>query len=64
MYGFWYDSIKPKHGEKVKLCYMDRDSFIVQIKQKIFTKIFQKMLKLDLILQIRNQNAIPMIDHY
>ena len=64
MYGFWYDSIKPKHGEKVKLCQMDRDSFIVQIKQNIFTKIFQKMLKLDLILQIRNQNAIPMIDHY
>ena len=24
--------MKPKHGEKVKLCYMDTDSFIVYIK--------------------------------
>ena len=32
MYEFWYDYIKPKYGEKVKLCYMDTDSFIVYIK--------------------------------
>ena len=29
---FWYDSPKPKYGGKVKLCYMDTDSFIVYIK--------------------------------
>ena len=33
---------------------MDTDSFIVQIKKMIFTKILQKMLKLDFILQIMN----------
>ena len=32
MYEFWYDYVKPKYGEKAKLCYMDRDSFIVYIK--------------------------------
>ena len=29
---FWYDFVKPKYGAKVKLSYMDTDSFIVQIK--------------------------------
>ena len=29
MYEFWYDYVKPKHGEKAKLCYMDTHSFIV-----------------------------------
>ena len=32
MYKFWYDLVKPKYGEKVKLCNMDTDSFIVYIK--------------------------------
>ena len=32
MYDFWYDNAEPKYGEKVKLCYMDTDSFIVYIK--------------------------------
>ena len=33
MYEFWYDYVKPKYGEKVNLCYMDKDSFIVQIRK-------------------------------
>ena len=32
MYGFRYDYVKPEYGEKVKLYYMDTDSFIVYIK--------------------------------
>ena len=32
MYEFCYDYVKPKYGEKTKLCYMDTDSFIVYIK--------------------------------
>ena len=28
MYEFWYDYVKLKYGEKVKVCYMDTDSFI------------------------------------
>ena len=23
MYEFWYDYVKPKYGDKAKLCYMD-----------------------------------------
>ena len=53
-YEFWYDHVKPKYGEKSKLCCMDTDSFVVYIKQRIFIKTLQKMLKLDLILQIMN----------
>ena len=32
MYGFWYDYVKPKYGEKAKLCFMDKGGFIVCIK--------------------------------
>ena len=37
---FWYDYIKPKHGEKAKLCYMDTGSFIFYIKtEEIYSDI-------------------------
>ena len=32
IYEFWYDYIKPKYGEKVKLCYVDTGCFIVHVK--------------------------------
>ena len=32
MYEFWYDYIKPKYQNNGKLCYMDTDSFIINIK--------------------------------
>ena len=32
IYEFWHNYVKPKYDEKVKLCYMDTDSFIVYIK--------------------------------
>ena len=38
MYEFWYDYIKPKYGDKAKLCYMDTDSFIIRIETKDFYK--------------------------
>ena len=31
MYEFWYEYIKPKYNEKAKLCYMDTDSFVINI---------------------------------
>ena len=38
MYEFWYDYMKPKYGNDVKLCYMDADSFVMNIKTKDFYK--------------------------
>ena len=38
MYEFWYDYMKPKYGDNVKLCYMDTDSFIMHIKTEYFYK--------------------------
>ena len=36
MYEFWYDYMKPKYNDNVKLCYMDTDSFILNIKTNYF----------------------------
>ena len=38
MYEFWYNYMKPKYGNDVKLCYMDADSFIMNIKTEDFYK--------------------------
>ena len=38
MYKFWYDYIKPKYGDKTRLCYMDTDSFVMDIKTDDFYK--------------------------
>ena len=46
MYEFWYDYVKPKYGEKVNLCYMDKDSFIVQIrKNNVYKDIAEDVKK-------------------
>ena len=38
MYEFWYDYMKPKYNDSVKLCYMDTDIFIMNIKTENFYK--------------------------
>ena len=38
MYEFWYNYMKPKYGNNVKLCYLDTDSFIMNIKTEDFYK--------------------------
>ena len=38
MYEFWYDFIKSKYESSAKLCYMDTDSFVINIKTKDFYK--------------------------
>ena len=36
MYESWYDYIKPKYQDNAKFCYMDTDSFIINIKTEDF----------------------------
>ena len=36
MYEFWYDYMKPKYNDNVKLCYMGTDSFLMSIKTNDF----------------------------
>ena len=31
VYEFWYDYVKPKYNDKAKFCYMDTDSFVINI---------------------------------
>ena len=38
MYEFWYDYMKLKYNDNVKLCYMDTDSFVMNIKINDFYK--------------------------
>ena len=45
-YEFWYDFVKPKYGEKSKLCYIDTDSFNVHVKTKdIYREIAENVEK-------------------
>ena len=52
MYEFWYDYIKPKYNDNVRLCYMDTDSFVMNIKTNDFIKILLMMFIIGLILRI------------
>ena len=38
MFEFWYDYMKPKYNDNIKLCYMDTNSFIINIKTEDFYK--------------------------
>ena len=59
MYEFWYDCMKPKYGDNVKLCYTDADSFVIHIKTKDFYKDTADDVKKYLIHQI-----MKLINHY
>ena len=41
----WYDYMKPTYGNDVKLCYMDTDSFIMNIKTEDFYKAIANDVK-------------------
>ena len=45
MYEFWYDYVKSKYGNRARLCYMDTDSFFINIKTKDFYKDIAENIK-------------------
>ena len=53
--------MRPKYGSKLKLCYMDTDSFVYEIEVEDFTDTLQKMWRKGSI-QVDIQRMIT--DHY
>ena len=58
IYKFWYDFVKLKYGENLRLSHMDTESFIVYVKTDdtldFYIKMLKKILKKDLTFQILN----------
>ena len=46
IYEFWYGYIKPKYDEKVKLCYIDTDNFIVYLKTDFVYKNIAEVVEI------------------
>ena len=61
MYEFWYDYMKPKYNDNVKLCYMDTDSFGIYIKTNDFYKDISNDVerKFDTSNYITNRRPLP-----
>ena len=45
MYEFLYDYVKSKYEDRARLCYMDTDSFVINIKTKDFYKDIAENIK-------------------
>ena len=46
MYDFWYDYVKVKYdNDRARLCYMDTDSFVINVKTEDFYKDISKDVK-------------------
>ena len=45
MYDYWYSYLKSKYNDKIKLLYMDTDTFIIHVELMIFYKNILMMWK-------------------
>ena len=60
MYEFWFDYVKPKYKEKAKLCYMDTDSFVINM----FTEDFFEDINNDVERCLIHLTTIRMTKHH
>ena len=45
MYEFWYDYVKVKYEDRARLCYMDTDSFVQNVRTKEFYRDISEDVK-------------------
>ena len=62
MYEFWYDYLKPKYGDKVNLCHMDTDSFVIYVEIEDFYKDIAN--NVDKWLDTSKYDKNDLTDHY
>ena len=62
MYEFWYDYTKPKYKDKARLCYMDTDSFVINIETEYFYEDIADDAKKNGLIQVIMIKMIK--DHY
>ena len=62
MYEFWYDHVKPKYGEKLKLFYMDRDDIYKDVAEDVKTRFDTSNYELDRALpKAKNKKVIELM---
>ena len=45
MHEFWYDYLRPKYGDKIKLCYMDTDTSNYRFDTSNYSKDINRKIK-------------------
>ena len=63
IYEFHYNYMHPKYGSKVKLCYMDTDIFVYEIKIEYFYKDIAEEVEMrfDISNYLKDNNRLPRI---
>ena len=46
MYSFYYDVLKPKYHDKIKLVYTDTDSYVIKVKTDDLYRDFKEIQRL------------------
>ena len=64
MYDYWYNEMKAKYKDEIRLCYMDTDSFIRHIKTEDFNIDFNFKILLMMLKECMIHQIILLKEHY